>query len=283
MAEDLPLALVFLAGLLSFLSPCVLPLIPSYLSILGGSGLANRALPSRAGMPEIQNSPSFQPRLVWAAAGFVLGFSAVFITLGILVSTTFSLMGGITRYINWAAGIIVIILGLNIIFDFFSFLNYEKRPFFQRRMKRDSPGDSPGVYGIFAAFIAGTAFGAGWTPCIGPILTGILIMAGQGGKTGTAIFYLAVYSGGLALPFLLAALFFDSFLKHASRLRSHLPLIRRISGILLIIIGLMILTGRYSALNIMIQKSIFSYISWAETKALPFRLLAGALAWIQKF
>ena len=266
MTEDLSLFLVFFAGLLSFLSPCVLPLIPSYLSILGGVGLKE------------QGSLSVKPRLVWAASGFVLGFSTVFITLGILISTSFFLMGGISRYINWAAGIIVIVLGLNIIFDFFSFLNYEKRPFFQGRMR-------PGIRGpgIAAAFVAGAAFGAGWTPCIGPILTGILFMAGQAGKTGTAIFCLAVYSAGLALPFLLAALFFDSFLKHASRLRSHLTLIRRISGILLILIGLMILTGKYSALNVLIQKSIFSYISWAETKALPFRLLANALAWIQKF
>ena len=278
--KDISLLLVFLAGLLSFLSPCVLPLIPSYLSVLGGIGLKK------------QSRLSFQPRLVRAAAGFVLGFSAVFITLGILVSTTFSLMGGITKYINWAAGIIVIVLGLNIIFDFFSFLNYEKRPLFQGLMRRGRGPDHDrsrhdhdrgGTRGTAAAFAAGAAFGAGWTPCIGPILTAILLMAGQSGKTGTAVFYLAVYSAGLALPFILAALFFDSFLKHGSRLRSRLPLVRRVSGILLIIIGLAILTGRYSALNIMIQKSIFSYIDWAETRALPFRLLADALAWIQKF
>jgi len=279
MTEDLSLLLVFLAGLLSFLSPCVLPLIPSYLGILGGFGFGKKT-----GETTVQSSLPFQPRLLWAATGFVLGFSAVFITLGILVSTTFSLMGEISRYINWAAGIIVIILGLNVIFDFFSFLNYEKRPFFQGRMRRQTNGETKsGIRGIFGAFAAGAAFGAGWTPCIGPILTGILLMAGQGGKTGTAVFYLAVYSVGLALPFLLAALFFDSFLKHTSRLRSHLPLIRRISGILLIIIGLMILTGRYSALNILIQRSIFSYIDWAQTKALPFRVLAGALEWLQKF
>ena len=281
MAEDLSLLLIFLSGLLSFLSPCVLPLIPSYLSILGGIGLKE------------QNPLSFRPRLIFSATGFVLGFSAVFITLGILVSTTFFLMGGITRYINRAAGIIVIVLGLNIIFDFLSFLNYEKRPLFQKRMNQAAGGDSAGgkergairnvIRSVPAAFAAGAAFGAGWTPCIGPILTAILFMAGQSGRTGTAIFYLAVYSAGLALPFILAAVFFDSFLKHGSRLRSHLPLIRRISGILLIIIGLAIITGRYSSLNILLQKSIFNYIDWAQTKALPFRLLADALAWIQKY
>ena len=268
MVEDLSLLLVFAAGLLSFLSPCVLPLIPSYLGILGGVGMKNE---------EGQVSGSFKPRLVKTAACFVLGFSVVFIVLGILVSVTFSLMGGITKYINWAAGIIIIILGINIFFDFLQFLNYEKRPLLQRSMS------SGKAMGMLTAFLAGAAFAVGWTPCIGPILTAILIMAGQGGKTVMAVLYLAVYSAGLALPFLLAALFFDKFLKQATKLRSYLPLIRRISGILLIVIGIMILTGRYSALNILIQKQMIVYIDWAQTKALPFRLLADALVWLQGY
>jgi cytochrome c-type biogenesis protein len=260
MSQDISLFLVFTAGLLSFLSPCVLPLIPSYIGILGGVGFGE----------------GNRPRLIRAALGFVLGFSAVFITLGILVSTTFFFMGDISKYINWAAGIVVIVLGLNVIFDFLSFLNYEKRPFLQKLM-------APGISGVPAAFIAGAAFGTGWTPCIGPILTAILLLAGQGGKTGTAVFYLSVYSAGLAIPFILAALFFDSFLKNGERLRSHLPLIRRISGILLVVIGIMILAGRYSALNGLILKQVSGYIVWAETKAFPFRLLANALVWIQSF
>jgi cytochrome c-type biogenesis protein len=262
MSQEPSLFLAFTAGLFSFLSPCVLPLIPSYLSILGGIGLNAEG-----------NSVS-RLRLMQTAAGFVLGFSAVFVSLGILVSATFFLMGGLLKYINWGAGIIVIGLGLNIIFDFFSFLNYEKRPFLQKSM-------SKGIMSIPAAFIAGAAFGAGWTPCIGPILTATLFMASQSGKTIIAFFYLSVYSAGLALPFLLAALFFNSFLKRAAKLRSHLPFIRRISGILLIIIGLMILTGRYSALNGLIQKQISGYIVWAEAKAFPFRVLAKALVLIQ--
>jgi cytochrome c-type biogenesis protein len=156
-------------------------------------------------------------------------------------------------------------------------MNYEKRPFLGKVMRRGA-----GYSGV-AAFIAGAAFGTGWTPCIGPILTAILLMAGQSGKTLTAVFYLAVYSSGLAIPFLLAALFFDFFLQHGKRLRSHLPLIRRISGILLVVIGVTILTGRYSALNALIQKQVSSYINWAETKALPFRLVASALLRIQNF
>ena len=273
MTSQLSLFLVFAAGLLSFFSPCVLPLIPSYFSILGGIGIGERPA---------ANYRRFV--LLRAAAGFVLGFSIVFIVLGILVSTTFYLMGGISRYINWAAGIIVIILGLNVIFDFLSFLNYEKRPFLGK-----ISGKTSGLRGVSAAFIAGAAFGAGWTPCIGPVLTGILLMAGQSGKTGTAVFYLSFYCAGLALPFLLVALFFDSFMKNASRFRSSLPLIKKISGILLIIIGIMILTGQYSALNMLIQKWIYGYINWAGTTppekvwAVPFRLFARWLSWILKF
>ena len=277
MTEDVSVILAFAAGLLSFLSPCVLPLIPSYLSILGGVGLN--------GNSQTGQSAFSKGRLVKAAAGFVLGFSIVFITFGILISTTFFFAGDFLKYINWVAGILVIILGINIIFDFFSFFNYEKRPFLQKQMSAGKiQKENQGVIrAILSAFLAGAAFGAGWTPCIGPILTGILLMASQGGKTGTAVLYLAVYSAGLALPFILAAVFFDFFLKQASRLRSRLPLIRRISGILLIIIGLMILTGRYSALNIQIQRWIFSYIGWAEGKALPFRLIGKLLSWIQSF
>jgi cytochrome c-type biogenesis protein len=267
---DITVLLVFGAGLLSFLSPCVLPLIPSYLSILGGVGLDA----PKGKAPEENPSPAettpYRPRLIRASLCFVLGFSAVFMILSVLVSATFSLMGGISKYINWAAGLIVIILGLNVIFDFISFLNYEKRI-------------HPAIRGTGGAFIAGAAFGAGWTPCIGPILTSILLLAGQTGKTGTAVLFLGVYSLGLALPFLLAAVFFNSFLKHASKIRSALPLIRRCSGVLLVIIGIMILTGKYSALNILIQRLQFSYIAWAETKALPLRLLARWLAWLQTF
>ena len=272
--SDVPsLFLVFIAGLLSFLSPCVLPLIPSYLGILGGVGLS--------GKTEIRFEPHrnrYKPRLVFTAAGFTLGFSVVFILLGILVSATFSLMGGVLTYINRAAGIIIIILGFHVLFDFLSFLNYEKRPFFQNRMRRKLS-----VRNMAGAFVAGAAFGTGWTPCIGPILTAILLMASQSGQTTRAMFYLSVYSAGLALPFILAALFFDGFLKQTARLRSRLLVVKRFSGALLIVIGIMILSGRYSALNSLIQKNIFSYIDWAENAALPFRVLGNWLAWLQKF
>jgi cytochrome c-type biogenesis protein len=257
MAEYPSVLLVFTAGLLSFLSPCVLPLIPSYLGVIGGAGGIN---------PEKQN----RPVLLITTCCFILGFTAIFIVLSIIVSTTFLLMGGVSRYIRLAAGIIVIVLGFNIIFDFLSILNYEKR--------LHTDGNPQGFIG---AFLAGLAFGAGWTPCIGPILAGVLFLAGQSGKAGIAVLYLAVYSFGLGIPFLLAAAFFDRFLVSAKWFREHLPLIKKISGILLIIMGLLILTGHFTALNIALQKWQYQYITWAEDKALFFRAIGSWLNWLQ--
>ncbi|GHV93761.1 cytochrome c biogenesis protein CcsB [Spirochaetia bacterium] len=228
MTQNLSVLIAFGAGLLSFLSPCVLPLIPSYLCIIGGAPVS--AISEKGG--------AFKPRLVAGTISFILGFSAVFIVLSVLFAATFSLMGGISRYINWISGAVVIVLGLNIIFDFFSFLNYEKR------FHLSGP-----PRGIAGAFLAGAAFGAGWTPCVGPVLGSILLLAARDGGIPNAILYLTFYSAGMGLPFLLASLFFNVFLKTSAKLRAHLPLIRRISGALLILIGLLIVTGRYQALN----------------------------------
>lgn len=207
---------------------------------------------------------------------FILGFSAVFVGLAIIVSTTFLLMGGVSRYIRIGAGVMVIILGLNILFDFLSFLNYEKR--LHIKGKARNAGFWRGQAG---AFLAGAAFGAGWTPCIGPILTGVLFLAGQSGKAGIAAVYLAVYSFGLGLPFLLAAAFFDRFLVSAQWFRARLPLIQKISGILLIIMGILVLTGQFAALNIALQQWQYQYIDWAADKAPIFRAFAAWLNWLQ--
>jgi cytochrome c-type biogenesis protein len=247
-AGQLTIFLAFAAGLLSFLSPCVLPIIPSYLCLIGG----------------------VRSHLIAGTISFILGFSAVFIILSILLSTTFFLMGGISQYINIAAGIIVIVLGLNVIFDFLSFLNYEKRFHLNKRPR-----------GMAGTVLAGAAFGAGWTPCVGPILGSILLLAGQSGKTATAVLYLAVYSAGLGLPFLLAAIFFNRFLKYAEKLRPMLPKIQKVCGVLLVFIGLLILTGRFQALNILIMKWQYRFIDWALPGWGPLQLLAQWLLFLQ--
>ncbi|MDR2134792.1 MAG: cytochrome c biogenesis protein CcdA [Treponema sp.] len=274
MTENLSALLAFGAGLLSFLSPCVLPLIPSYLCIMGGVSLEAEKTPAEKTAGAAAGGAlegAAKPRLVAGTLSFILGFSAVFVVLSVLLSATFSLMGGISRYINLVSGIVVIVLGLNIIFDFLSFLNYEKR-FHLAGPPRNIAG----------TFLAGMAFGAGWTPCVGPVLGSILLLAGQSGKIPTAALYLASYSAGLGLPFLLASLFLGRFLKTAAKLRARIPLIRRTSGALLIVIGLFMLTGRYQALNILIQKWQWNYIIWAEDKALPFRLFAEWLSRLQE-
>jgi len=218
MTENISIFIAFGAGALSFLSPCVLPLIPSYLCVIGGS----------------PSSTEDRPRLIARTISFISGFSVVFIVLSIIFSSTFILINNIFQYINLVSGIIVIILGLNIVFDFLSLLNYEKRFHLKNKPK-----------GLIGAFLAGGAFGAGWTPCVGPVLTGILFLAANSGHVWRSVIYLIFYSAGLGLPFLLASFFFNAFVKISAKLRTYIPLIRRISGVLLIVIGVLIITGRY--------------------------------------
>jgi cytochrome c-type biogenesis protein len=281
---QLSVFLAFAAGLFSFLSPCVLPIIPSYLCLIGGislgslrsgagvrrNGAASGIDGSVSSMGSGTNDGGTSFHLIPGTISFILGFSAVFIILSLLLSTTFFLMGGVSRYINIAAGIIVIVLGFNVIFNFLSFLNYEKRFHLNKRPR-----------GMTGTFVAGAAFGAGWTPCVGPILGGILLLAGQSGNTATAALYLAIYSAGLGLPFLLAAIFFNHFLKYAKKLRPLLPRIQKICGILLIFIGLMILTGRFQVLNGLIMKEQYRFIDWALPGWGPFRALAQWLLFLQ--
>ncbi|MDR3020273.1 MAG: cytochrome c biogenesis protein CcdA [Treponema sp.] len=225
MNGNLSVFLAFSAGVLSFLSPCVLPLIPSWLCIIGGSSMTSA-------------DPEQKPRPVAKTICFVLGFSAVFIIFSIIFSVTFILMGGVSKYITIAAGIIVIILGLNIIFDFISLLHFEKR--FQLKNKPS---------GMIGSFIAGCAFGAGWTPCIGPVLTSILLLAGQSGGVLLAVIYLTFYSAGLGLPFILASFFFDIFIRLSKKFENYIPVIQRVSGVVLIVIGILIITGHFQLLS----------------------------------
>jgi cytochrome c-type biogenesis protein len=202
-------------------------------------------------------------------AFFVLGFSTVFVITSIILSSLIVASGA--KFIDIAAGIVVIILGLNVLFDFLKFLNYEKRLYINRK-----PGS-----GLPGAFLIGAAFGAGWTPCVGPILGGILLLAGQSGRPDLAAFYLVLYSAGLGLPFLAAALFFDRFLAGAQKIKKHLPLIQKVSGILLVCTGLLILSGRFQAINMLIQKWQYSFIIWAENRGPVVRLIASWLSFLQ--
>lgn len=210
-----------LAGLLSFLSPCVLPLVPSYLAYVGVSGSAGR-------MTALRN-----------AGLFVLGFSLVFIAMGASASALGSLIRQHQQTLTVAGGVLVIAFGLVM-------LGVIRLPFLYRDTRRPLGGDSQRPLG---AVLLGTAFAFGWTPCIGPILGAILTAAGASGTLAGGVGLLSAYAAGLALPFLLAAVAIEPFTRMSRRLGPALPWIERASGVLLLVIGLMMVTGTFTALN----------------------------------
>jgi cytochrome c-type biogenesis protein len=231
----------FVAGLLSFFSPCVLPLIPSYLAFLGGSIPADGG-PVDSGGP-VGGGPANRPgavqfRLVALTASFICGFGAVFTALSILFSSVLIFFGSVAAFINIIAGAVVIVLGLNGFLEFLPFLNYEKRLRLAKRPRS-----------LIESFLAGAAFGAGWSPCVGPILTGILLLAGQSNRILDAALCLIFYTVGLGLPFLAASILLGRFFTLAGKLKVHLPLLQKLGSALLIVIGVLIITGRYQALS----------------------------------
>jgi cytochrome c-type biogenesis protein len=251
MSVDYRLGVSFLAGLLSFLSPCVLPLIPSYLSFLGGQTLK-----------DLERDEQAHGRLVARTAFFILGFSSVFVALSLALTVSGILVSGLNWIVNLVAGLLVIGLGLHVIFDFASFLNYEKRL---------RPGRTP--RGLFSSLLAGMAFGAGWSPCVGPILAGILVLAGQSGGLGAAALNLGAYSLGLGLPFMAASFFLGAFTRRLDRLKPWLPRIRLVCGLLLILIGLSIMTGRFQELNRLVFSGAYAFTDWSEQAPGPSRLM----------
>lgn len=253
---DLNMLIAFAAGLLSFLSPCVLPLIPSYLSFVSGvqfqdltEGTGNRRL------------------IFFRTLFFVLGFSLVFVVMGLLFSGPALLFSGAVRWINLVAGAIVVLLGFNIMFDFVAVLNMEKRLHMGTR-----PASMAG------ALVVGMAFGAGWSPCIGPILASILFLAGSTGETGRAALLLAVYSLGLGVPFLAAGLAFTRVSSYLNRIKKHFGTIKTASGLFLIAIGLLIALGRFQQINGVLAAAGTGLTAWSEAYPRRADLLFGAIA-----
>ncbi|MEW5814550.1 MAG: cytochrome c biogenesis protein CcdA [Spirochaetota bacterium] len=245
----------FIAGLLSFLSPCILPLIPSYLSFIGGISYH-----------DLNEKKVSRLNIFFKTLFFVLGFSIIFITLGVIFSSTGILLSKVSQIVNLAAGILVILLGVNFIFDIWKTLNIEKRFHFSR-----SPS------GIFGSILLGMAFAAGWTPCVGPILASILFLAGTGDKVLQGTLLLTVYSAGLGLPFLMGGLFFSQFLKQAEKIKLHLKKIKTISGIFLVLIGISILLGRLQKLNIFLFSWANTLESWRQSRPGVLRLFFSLL------
>jgi cytochrome c-type biogenesis protein len=267
MAGELSIPAAFIAGLLSFLSPCVLPLIPSYLSFLSGSEADTLAAYRNAGQGKARpGSPSFHRRLILSTLCFIAGFSAVFVFLNILVSGSVLLLGGLNRVITIIAGVLVILLGLNMLFNFIPFLNFEKR---------FHPAERPRHF--IGSFTAGLAFGAGWTPCVGPILGSILVMAAGEGSLPRSVLYLSVYSLGLGVPFLLSAVLWGSFLKYLARMRRFLPVIKTVSGLLIIAIGIAITLGAYGSFPGFFMRAGIALGNWAAAGGFSRYLIQGGI------
>lgn len=218
-------AIAALAGILSFLSPCVLPIVPPYLAYMTGvnvSGLQAR-----------------QRSAVVPALMFVLGLSTVFLLMGMAASAFGRMFLQYQERLAQASGLVIIVMGLH-------FLRVIRIPILDREARMDTRGEGGGAVG---AYVLGLAFAFGWTPCIGPQLGMILSLAAQGGGAERGAALLAVYAAGLGLPFLLSAIFITRAIGLMNRIKPHMALIERVMGVLLVAVGVALLTGAFSAFS----------------------------------
>jgi cytochrome c-type biogenesis protein len=214
------------AGALSFLSPCVLPLVPPYLCYMAGVTVDD----FRQG----QAAPATQrTALVAAASCFVLGFSTVFVILGLTASVFGRLLLQYKYELGLVAGVVIVVMGLN-------FLGLVRIPFLSREARFQAEGRPASM---LASYVMGLAFAFGWTPCIGPVLSPILTLAASRGTVGEGAVMLAAYSLGLGIPFLAAALFSGAFMRFLARFRVHLGRVEKVMGAALVIAGVAFITG----------------------------------------
>lgn len=226
---DISIPAAFLGGLISFLSPCVLPLMPPYLCYLAGTSLDE--LTGEGEMP-----PGVYRRVVIASFLFVAGFTTVFIFLGASASAIGQLLVGNLDWLAKVAGVIIIIMGLHFLGLFkLSLLYREAR--YQGEIKT-------GTYG--GAYVMGLAFALGWTPCIGPVLAAILFVAASQDTVFQGMGLLAIYSLGIGVPFILAALGAKSFMRFMGRFRKHIGTVEKAMGGMLVLTGVLFITGSMS-------------------------------------
>jgi cytochrome c-type biogenesis protein len=228
--SSLPLPLAaFFAGLLSFLSPCVLPLVPGYVSLISG-----------AGVEELKSQESALLRKVMLnSAAFILGFSLVFISLGAISTEVGQVLAQYKSVLAQVAGVIIILFGLHLTGVF-----KIKALYTDARLHQVKGGSTP-----IGAFIIGFAFAFGWTPCVGPILAVILGFAATQDSVTKGIVLLAIYSLGLAVPFLLTSLGIERFLKFYSRFRTYMHAVEIGSGVLLMFLGVLLVLGRFTIIS----------------------------------
>lgn len=219
----------FLAGLLSFASPCVLPLVPPYLAYMGGVSVA-----------ELRDGEGGRARwqVLLAAIAFVAGFSAVFVAFGATATIIGRAVSAWIGVLSYAAGIFIVLMGLHFLGVF--------RLALLDRTARVGVNQKPA--GLAGAFVIGLAFGFGWSPCVGPALAAILLIAGASESAGEGAWLLFVYSLGIGVPFLIAAGFAGAFMRWSARNRARLGLIEKAMGAFLVVAGVLIFTGQMSTI-----------------------------------
>ncbi len=227
MAADVTILAALFAGLVSFLSPCVLPLVPPYLVYLAGASLERLA--------DAEPEPVVRREMVGAAALFVLGFATVFVALGAGASAIGGLLRAHADQLAIVAGIVILAMGLH-------FLGLTPIGLLMREKRVHMPKP----IGLWGAYAMGLAFAFGWTPCIGPILAAILAVAASEATVAKGAGLLAVYSLGLGIPFLVAALAVEPFAAFLVRFRAHLPVVEKAMGGLLVLTGVAFLTGFFT-------------------------------------
>jgi len=227
--ENLSYSAALIAGLLSFFSPCILPLIPAYFSFITGLSLDELT----------ENKAETRRKVILSTVFYVAGFSFIFILFG----ASASFLGGIASQYAWIirylGGGIVIVFGLHLL----GIINIKALHFEKRLHVQEKP------LHLMGTFVIGMAFGAGWSPCIGPMLGSILIVAGNQNTILKGILLLAVYSAGLALPFLILSFFIHSILDIMKRATKLINIINKVSGILLIVIGLLLIFDKFRLLG----------------------------------
>jgi len=228
--QSLPLPLAaFVAGLISFLSPCVLPLVPGYVSLISGVGVEQL---------KMKEGDLFR-KVMLNSAAFIVGFSIVFITLGAISTEVGQVLAQYKTLLARIAGAVIILFGLHL-----TGLLQIKALLADTRLH-----NLKGSSSAWGAFVIGFAFAFGWTPCVGPILAVVLGFAAAQDTVWKGIFLLATYSAGLAVPFLLTSLGIERFLKFYNRFKFHMHAVEVASGVLLIALGILLVMGRFTLIS----------------------------------
>ena len=226
----------FIAGILSFLSPCVLPLVPPYLCYLAGVGLED--------LTDSDDASDVRKKAFSRTSFFVLGFTTVFVALGAGASTFGQVIADNFHILEKVAGVIIIILGLHIAGLFKITLLHREARFYTEKKPT----------GLIGSYVVGLAFAFGWTPCVGPILATILMVASTEESVNEGIILLTSYSLGIGIPFVLAAIFVNPFIRFMQKFRRHLQKVEIAVGILLVVTGLLLLTGNMQAIGYGLQE-----------------------------